>query len=427
MTKREKNNLPVERFKEDYKVYQPNPMLMVYDNMKNIWQARFLKAYQAKVRPSDPNSYWVKFSLEEFLEAVGVSKTPSVDKLKDMADSIRKTGFDFYEYRRKYGGEQIDPKRTKPVNLFEYFAIEGNKDEGYYVEARPTRTMEELLQRIAELGYVDYEVRNVLGFSSKRTIRFYEFLKRNEGMDVRVKVDELKIYLGLEQESYPDVKIFTRNIVKKSIEEINQETDIEVEWESLASKARGGKTLGYRFVVKSKPAQPKLVPPAKKKQEREQLNIDSQEKPVETPAASDSVNQIRDVHRQVRIDIVRSVVRTYDFTDDELEEVVVAVEQSGWWKSARAAFMGHPDEQEIAFREYVETQYAYTKSRSRSKTKDGFKKYLVGAVRKGYEEVEVFDPKPKAKVSQGTFDTREIFTANCRRTFGDDFDPDEMN
>ena len=106
MAEEKNKNLPVENFREDYRVYQPNPMLMVYDKLENIWQARFLKAYQAKVQPSNPDTYTVRFPLDEFLNAMGILQPPSVRRLKEIARSVRTVGFDFYEYRRKYGEEK---------------------------------------------------------------------------------------------------------------------------------------------------------------------------------------------------------------------------------------------------------------------------------------------------------------------------------
>lgn len=241
-----------ESFKPEYKVYQPNPMLMVYDNMTNIWQSRFLKAYQAKIQPSDPDTYTVRFSLEEFISTMDISQAPSVRRLKEIARSVRTVGFDFYEYRRKYGEEKLDPMLIKEVNLFEYFSIEGNEKDGYFVEAMPTNSMKALLKQIAELGYVNYEVKNVLNFSSNRTIRFYEFLKRSEGKTITPKIEELKSFLGIPKEQYPEPKIFTRNVVKKGVDEINAETDISVTFSPIAGRGKGGKTIAYKFTIKPK-------------------------------------------------------------------------------------------------------------------------------------------------------------------------------
>lgn len=369
--------LDIQKFKDDYKVHQPNPMLMVYDNMANIWQTRFLKAYQAKVRPSDPDSYCVRFSLDEFLKAVNLSQAPSIKTLKRIAQSVRTAGFDFYEYRRKYGNEKIDPKLIKEVNLFEYFEIGGSEQEGYYVEARPTRTMEAMLEKIGELGYVDYEVKNVLAFSSKRTIRFYEFLKRSEGKSITIKVDELKIYLGISKDKYQDIKSFNRDVIKKEIEEINRETDINVEWEPLSARSRGARTIGYRFSIKTRQQK---VSPSSEPADPAQITIDdwSEDVAAELQAKREQREEICYGFSDEIFD---------EFTDDQLRELanyaVAKVSESRKEQIKKhESVLSRKDAIEFVASKYIEEKILYVNARKAKKSRYA---YILAAVKDDYQ------------------------------------------
>ena len=237
-----------ESIKPDYLVYKANPLLMARDELA-LMQARFFTAYLCKVNPSDPETYKARFSLAAFCKMLDVD-TSNIKKLKADCHSIRKTGFDFIEYRRRHG-EKIDPILMDEVSLFERFAIVGNSEEGYYVEVTPTRPMEHLLENQAIYGYVEYEAQNALVLSSKRYMRMYEFLKRHEGKSVNVDIPTLRAYLGLSKNEYPEMRDFKSKVLKKGVQEVNEKTDIFATYEP-GKRGSCGKILSFKFTVMKK-------------------------------------------------------------------------------------------------------------------------------------------------------------------------------
>ena len=65
-----------------------------------------------------------------------------------------------------------------------------------------------------------------------------------------ISLDELRSYLGITDNEYTKVKIFKRNIIKKSIEEINDKTNLRVEYKDLKT---GRRITGFKFLIKSIP------------------------------------------------------------------------------------------------------------------------------------------------------------------------------
>ena len=85
--------------------------------------------------------------------------------------------------------------------------------------------------------FLSYHLYNILCLSSKYSIRLYEILKSYLYIKTKIfKVDELKELLMLgssSSKSYSEFKVFNRNILAKSICEINEMTDIYIEYTTI--------------------------------------------------------------------------------------------------------------------------------------------------------------------------------------------------
>ena len=84
--------------------------------------------------------------------------------------------------------------------------------------------------------FLSYHLYNILCLSSKYSIRLYEILKSYLYIKSKTfKIDELKelLMLGSSSKSYSEFKVFNRNILSKSISEINDITDIYIEYNTI--------------------------------------------------------------------------------------------------------------------------------------------------------------------------------------------------
>lgn len=109
--------------------------------------------------------------------------------------------------------------------------------------------------------------KEVIKLASGYSIRLYELLKRFEDTGIRKdKIDDLKKKLGIKS-GYKRLIDFERFVLKKAIEEINEKTDINVEYK----KIKEGKKVKYIifFINKKEKAQQidKIDP------EEEKLNV----------------------------------------------------------------------------------------------------------------------------------------------------------
>ena len=100
--------------------------------------------------------------------------------------------------------------------------------------------------------FLSYHLYNILCLSSKYSIRLYEILKSYLYIKTKIfKVDELKelLMLGSSSKSYSEFKTFNRNIIKKSINEINELTDLYVTYNTIKI---GHFVSAINFTIKEK-------------------------------------------------------------------------------------------------------------------------------------------------------------------------------
>lgn len=97
--------------------------------------------------------------------------------------------------------------------------------------------------------YTYYNVRNIAELGSIHSVRMYELMmfwrKRKQTPIMSVKL--LKAWLGIPDDKWENIRYFTKDIVKKSVNEINtKNTDIKI---SLTVNKVGNTTKSYRMTI----------------------------------------------------------------------------------------------------------------------------------------------------------------------------------
>ncbi len=98
--------------------------------------------------------------------------------------------------------------------------------------------------------FTRYELKNILYLKNKHSIRVYELLKQYQSIKSRsFTVNELKEILMLEEDQYSRLYDFERFILKLTMDEINELTDINVSYEKIK---KGRKVVGIKYTIESK-------------------------------------------------------------------------------------------------------------------------------------------------------------------------------
>lgn len=97
--------------------------------------------------------------------------------------------------------------------------------------------------------YTYYNIRNIAELGSIHSVRMYELMMfwRKKGQTPIMSVKLLKAWLGIPDDKWENIRYFTKDIVKKSVNEINtKNTDIKI---SLAVNKVGNTTKSYRLTI----------------------------------------------------------------------------------------------------------------------------------------------------------------------------------
>lgn len=99
------------------------------------------------------------------------------------------------------------------------------------------------------LGYTQYHLLSVSGFSSSYSIRLYELCKKLQGMqNQNIEIDEIRRILQID-DKYKEFKVLKRDVLSPSFLEINEKSDLLVKVEPLK---RGRSIVALKFTINPK-------------------------------------------------------------------------------------------------------------------------------------------------------------------------------
>lgn len=369
---------------DTYIVEKSRPLMLMKEVPFALGELKVLDTYLSRINARDPEARTVRFSKEEYEDLMDIERMRP-ERLGKYVDSIMQKIITVPDENARGG--------WRKYTLFCMSECSKDEHDQWWIDLSCTSEAKKLFFNLEGVGYIRYQLKNILPLTSKYSVLLYIYLLDNRfRKSWEVSVEELRTRVfRCFAERYKEYKFFNQEILKKAIKEVNEKTDLTFEYESI----RVGRSVGkIKFklikdeVILPEPELPQLPPSAPAEQKREFTR--------------------KELDRLDLIKAARDGMGTdYEFTDAEMEEIVVALEQSAWWGQSKEAFFG-TDEYVQALRHqsimrYIEAQYVYVKSRSKSKVKEGFKTYLVGAVRDGYAKVSA--------VQKIGFDVDEFFGA----------------
>lgn len=148
---------------------------------------------------------------------------------------------------------------SKYINLFQYAELKTNENgEPSQVVLMCTPKAEEYFFNYDKLGYFKYKFKTIQNIGSVYSYLLFNYLEKNRyrKKSWEVSIDELKQIIDCDEEYYNDFRIFNDKILKKSIEELNEnhrkvndisdETYCEYSYKTIK---HGRKVIGIEFTV----------------------------------------------------------------------------------------------------------------------------------------------------------------------------------
>lgn len=275
----EKNDITIldGNLKDNYIVQKCEPLLLMRTVPFELGELKVLDTYISRINSHDDNCTSVTFTKTEYEQLMGLERTHPQTLKKYLRSLLQKV---------------VDIPMPNGYMLFSLFtAAKCEKDEyeQWNITLACSEQAKELFFNIEQLGYLKYELKNVLSLTSKYSFLLYLYLRkeRYRGEWV-ISLKELREqHLDIKNtETYLNFKYFNRDILDKAVNEVNEKTDINFVYETVKT---GRRVTGIQF---------KLIKVIETEVNTNQLtfeNVSNQEHVNEIDYGSELCNLIGDV------------------------------------------------------------------------------------------------------------------------------------
>ncbi|GAF62879.1 LOW QUALITY PROTEIN: replication initiation protein RepE [Psychrobacter sp. JCM 18903] len=178
---------------------------------------------------------------QSYAKQFNVEKHTSYEAMKRAVEGLYEAGFAYSKIDERSG--KIGHYKSRWVDKIGYIDDLGCVELVFASDVIP------LITRL-EARYTEYELKQVVGLQSEYAIRLYELIIqwRSVGRTSQISLVELREKLGLVDE-YQRIEAFKRRVLDLAITQINEHTDITVEYEQ---HKQGRIITGFTFKFKVK-------------------------------------------------------------------------------------------------------------------------------------------------------------------------------
>lgn len=191
---------------------------------------------------------------QSYAKQFDVEKHTSYEAMKRAVDGLYEAGFAYSKLDERSG--KIGRYKSRWVDKIGYIDDLGCVELVFASDVIP------LITRL-EARYTEYELKQVVGLQSEYAIRLYELIIqwRSVGKTNPISLAELREKLGLVDE-YKRIEAFKRRVLDLAVRQINEHTDITVEYDQ---HKQGKVIIGFTFRFKVKKDKKKIAVEATKK------------------------------------------------------------------------------------------------------------------------------------------------------------------
>lgn len=185
---------------------------------------------------------------QSYAKQFDVEKHTSYEAMKRAVEGLYEAGFAYSKLDERSG--KIGRYKSRWVDKIGYIDDLGCVELVFASDVIP------LITRL-EARYTEYELKQVVGLQSEYAIRLYELIIqwRSVGKTNPISLTELREKLGLVAE-YKRIEAFKRRVLDLAVKQINEHTDITVEYE----QHKNGRVItGFTFRFKVKKDKKKIV------------------------------------------------------------------------------------------------------------------------------------------------------------------------
>lgn len=223
------------RKQREQKVYKDNELISNSRFDLTVNEQKLILYTISKIKPTDKELQWIEISVDDFCKVIGIETKWFYNEFKDLIYNLDDKKI-WGVYNHHHG-------------IFRWFSEVWYIDNQAKVKVLLNSVLKDYLLNLKR-NFTAYELINILVLHSKYSIKLYELLVSNKYKEnYYISLNDLKEYLNCNTEYYKEFKYFNREILKKSIEEINKKTNINVEYDTIRS---GRRITDIKFAIITK-------------------------------------------------------------------------------------------------------------------------------------------------------------------------------
>lgn len=139
----------------------------------------------------------------------------------------------------------IKVKNNESEKFKKYHLIKNTAFENGILTMKIDEEMKEFYLELKQ--YTKYQLKNVMQFKSTYSFRLYELLKQYEKIGSRIiTIDNLRLALDINTSQYPKYSNLKQKVIKVAIDEMNNNTDLHIEYEELKESR---KVTSVKFII----------------------------------------------------------------------------------------------------------------------------------------------------------------------------------
>lgn len=188
----------------------------------------------------------LRITAEDYRKYFICDRSTSYSSLKSACESL---------YEADFLWTDNDEKNREKFNKSRFVQRASYVNDGSYIEVMFGSDVIPLITRLSE-QYTEYELVQIKDLNSIYALRIFELLMQWSGTHITpvIKLDDLRARLGIEEEQYKLMSNFKKRILDHAVNEINDNTNITVEYEQ---KKHGRTIIGFVFKFKTKKTEEK--------------------------------------------------------------------------------------------------------------------------------------------------------------------------
>lgn len=230
---KEKNKSKPTILNSNHIVQKSRPLLLATDINYTIGQFKVLDTYMSCINSHNPDETIVSFKVSEYENMLGVSRLRTEELQKSLSDLIKlQVTVPFEESEDGF----------LVCNLFDSAGVKRDEiTDEKYIYLKCSETAKPLFFNLDQIGYVRYQLRNVITMKSLYSIYLYQYLKDNTFRSSwKIQVDSLmKDVFRVKTSRYKkDFNRFRTKVLGVAVDEINTKTDISVKCEEVITSGK---------------------------------------------------------------------------------------------------------------------------------------------------------------------------------------------